>query len=90
MGWWDEAGALVEDCDCDHYRRDCPTNREYGPHIRLERDRTGHHATVERVTSPEHPAGWPIATCECGQWRDFPPNYYDHLEKVAPMIQVMS
>ena len=87
MGWWDDAGATVDSCDCDHYRDDCPTNREYGPRIVMERDRTGHHARQELMVSPEHPNGWPIYICECGS-RDFVVNYYDHLADVAPMVEV--
>jgi hypothetical protein len=80
MSWWDEAGAVVDSCDCDHYRDDCPTNRVYGPFREMVPDRTGHkHLRTDMVVSHEHPkGGWPALVCECG-WRDFPTNYFDHL-----------
>lgn len=80
MGWWQAAGAVVESCDCDHYRENCSTNREYGPHRRMVQDRTGHqHTDTRMVVTPEHPrGGWPVAMCECG-WQGFPTDYYEHL-----------
>lgn len=85
MSWWQDAGATVESCDCDHYLDECPTNRTYGPRIVRRRDSTGHQPEVSLLVVGE--TTYQVFDCECGK-RDLWVNYREHLADVAPTVVV--
>lgn len=79
--WWDAAGAKV----IEPVVVDDEWGESYGPRIVRKRDTTGHMSELSLLVADG--TSYHVFACECGK-RDLWINHQQHLDEVAPMVEV--